>query len=388
MPKKSSKEAETPQLSTQEEVSSVESGPEAVEDAVIVEEINDDAGEQASDQSSDKDTDVVASSNPSRSVLPMVLAGAAIAAVGFGAGYVQSTRAGDENAKLISQQSQQIAELESQIAGLMEEQGDIDLEGSLAGVEASAASRISALKAELDTEFARLESRIEEVERAPLADGSLTETALAAYEADIAALRDQIAEQQAHMAQLAQEAADQLERTRTEAANIEENAAQAARDTIARAAIAQIRAAVGAGEPFDLAVSDLSTAMQVPPELRLAAVEGVPNLQQLVDTFPEAARAALARARAEGLSGESSGIASFLLEQFDVRSVEPKSGDDVDAILSRAEASLRDGRLQDALAEIDSLPEIARAEMTSWIGQAQSRADVLRALDSLTTLQN
>ena len=48
-------------------------------------------------------------------------------------------------------------------------------------------------------------------------------------------------------------------------------------------------------------------------------------------------------------------------------------------MLSRAEAALAEGRLSDALAEIEALPETARAAMADWAAQARSRADALVA---------
>jgi hypothetical protein len=41
--------------------------------------------------------------------------------------------------------------------------------------------------------------------------------------------------------------------------------------------------------------------------------------------------------------------------------------------------------LADALAEISALPEVARAEMSDWLGQAEARADAIAAVDILST---
>ena len=81
-------------------------------------------------------------------------------------------------------------------------------------------------------------------------------------------------------------------------------------------------------------------------------------------------------------------MASFLRNQFDVRSVAPKEGDGTDAILSRAEATLRQGRLTETLAEVGALPEVARAELSDWIALAEARADALAAAASLSTSLN
>ena len=66
-----------------------------------------------------------------------------------------------------------------------------------------------------------------------------------------------------------------------------------------------------------------------------------------------------------------------------VRSVEPREGTSVDAILSRAEAALSQGRLTDTLAEIESLPEVVRSDFTGWTTLAQTRMNALSAAETL-----
>ena len=122
------------------------------------------------------------------------------------------------------------------------------------------------------------------------------------------------------------------------------------------------------------------------PDALIAAQDGVPTLAVLQEQFPDVARAALATARSEGVSGEeTSGLGAFLRNQFDVRSVQPQDGTSTDAILSRAEAAVREGRLADALAEISGLPEVARAQMSDWLALAEQRAAAIAAVDVLST---
>jgi hypothetical protein len=45
---------------------------------------------------------------------------------------------------------------------------------------------------------------------------------------------------------------------------------------------------------------------------------------------------------------------------------------------------VRDGRLTDAMGEIDALPEVVRAELTDWTAAAQMRADALSAIETLS----
>ena len=61
-----------------------------------------------------------------------------------------------------------------------------------------------------------------------------------------------------------------------------------------------------------------------------------------------------------------------------------REGDDVDAILSRAENAVRTGRISDALAEIDALPDLAQSTMITWTRQAKKRMAAVNALNELS----
>ena len=117
--------------------------------------------------------------------------------------------------------------------------------------------------------------------------------------------------------------------------------------------------------------------------------EGKTTLASHEAEFQDIARNALKTARSEGVSGEAEGgFASFLRNQFDVRSVAPQEGDTTDAILSRAESNLRNGRLTETLSEIAALPEVARAELSDWVAMAETRADALAAAATLSSSLN
>jgi hypothetical protein len=72
-----------------------------------------------------------------------------------------------------------------------------------------------------------------------------------------------------------------------------------------------------------------------------------------------------------------------LKRQTNARSLAPKEGDDVDAVLSRAEAKLLEGDLEAAVSELSALPEEASAVMAPWMAQATTRMDALSALSEL-----
>jgi hypothetical protein len=110
----------------------------------------------------------------------------------------------------------------------------------------------------------------------------------------------------------------------------------------------------------------------------------VPSLATLQDSFAEAARVALEAAlRADMGDSWTDRAMSFFRTQTGARSLTPREGSDPDAILSRAEAALAKGDLATSLAELDSLPEVARAAMADWRSTADQRLLAITALREL-----
>ena len=145
----------------------------------------------------------------------------------------------------------------------------------------------------------------------------------------------------------------------------------------------RMRAALESGLPFATAVAELE-GVEMPAPLAAAAGSGVPTLASLQARFPEAARRALEDSlRADLGDTTAERLGSFLRTQVGARSLTPREGTDPDAVLSRAEAALAEGRLADALAEIAALPDPGRAALADWTAQAQLRLDAAAALDAL-----
>ena len=82
------------------------------------------------------------------------------------------------------------------------------------------------------------------------------------------------------------------------------------------------------------------------------------------------------------------GVTSFLTRQLGVRSVAPREGDDADAILSRVGAAIDAGRISDALAEADTLPDGAKAPLADWMEQANLRLSAAREAEALASSLN
>ena len=254
------------------------------------------------------------------------------------------------------------------------------LEERIANIPAPDLSSIEGTQAELQTALADLTERVAALEARPASSGGSVSVDTSDVQAEMDALRAQIAE-------MTGVAETELAEARAAAASIEEDAAAAARAAAGRAALARVQTALESGAPIGAALGDLEAAIgESAPDALLAVQDGVPTLAALQDQFPDVARAALATARSEGVAGEeTSGFGAFLRSQLDVRSTSPQEGDSVDAVLSRAEEAVRTGRLSDALAEISALPEVARADMSDWLAQAEARADAIAAVDMLST---
>ena len=210
-----------------------------------------------------------------------------------------------------------------------------------------------------------LTARIEE--QAALTSATLEE-ARAAFADQVAALGEELASSRSAAETLLAEA--------------QEEAAKAAGAAAVQADVAAIQIALDNGVPFGEPLNRLTEAgATVPPVLAEAAAEGVTPLVVLIETYPDAARAALAVAR----EGQTGTIRGFLQTQLGARSVTPRDGEDADAILSRAEAAVGEGRLGDALTELSAPPDPAKAAMADWLAAAQARAAAAAAMAELAT---
>ncbi|NNE87547.1 MAG: hypothetical protein HKN27_05680 [Silicimonas sp.] len=197
---------------------------------------------------------------------------------------------------------------------------------------------------------------------------------------------EEMANFQLELQQLTEDAKAQVEAAKAQASEIEAAAAQAAAEAERKAAIAALSAAVENGEGF----ADELVLFDAPPKaLTSSATEGVATMGALQRTFPDAARTALASTTEvpqDASAGEK--LTAFLKRQTNARSLAPREGDSVDAILSRAEASLLNGDLQAAVAEVSALPDEALEAMRPWQDQAQARLDALSALSEITAAEN
>lgn len=253
-----------------------------------------------------------------------------------------------------------LSALEGAIAALEGKVSELDPE--ITEIQATTSDALSDLGARLATLFRRVEAL--EISSGDASPSQAAET------------EEQLAQFKAQLDQFVADAEARIADIETRA--LEAGAASSAGN---RFAIARLRAVVETGAPYFDAISTMD---DVPSELANHARTGIPTLLMLQQEFPGAARAALATSRSssgDGTIGDR--FVTFLRQATNARSLTPREGDSADAILSRAEASVAEGDLLAALAELETLPRAARPAMSDWIARAEFRLAVLGAIDVL-----
>jgi len=316
------------------------------------------------------------------SVLPMILAGILTALLGFLAArsdflpaslQVPAPEADPAIAQGIADANDRLSDLETAIAELPAMQPPVVVDGQVdltpVTDELTALSEQVAALAPLSERLDVLTARVDTLVAQPAPAVAVPDEAL---EAAMAELRAAAAAQQS-----------EIDRLLADAQSIRNDTAAEANATLIRAAMTRIRAAIDTGAPFATALGDLEQAgaTDIPDALRMAAGDGVVPLAALQEAVSDAARDALAAARDVG--DDNGGLGSFLQRQLGARAVTPREGSDPNSVLSRVEGAVRAGRLGDALAEAEALPESARAAMGQWLEQAQSRQDAVTAANAL-----
>lgn len=265
----------------------------------------------------------------------------------------------------------------------------------------------AATEGRLDTDLAALADRIAKLESTPPAAApdlsrlDALDQRLAAIEAipadgnaSTAALTAKVAELEQRLASLPaggtdpalqQKLDDALARlTEAEAtATARASEAEAATEAAAHAkALDALTAAVATGQPFPAELQALADPA-LTSAIGSAAETGVPTLAQLQSDFPNAAREALQLARDLSTEdGWGTRLVDFLAAQSGARPLTPLEGNTPDAILSRAEFALSDGRVADALAELDPLDPAVKVALDPWMTQAKAHLVAAAALQA------
>ena len=157
-------------------------------------------------------------------------------------------------------------------------------------------------------------------------------------------------------------------------------------DPAQRRLVDDIAKALATGDAFPHSMNALSRLpdVDVPAALSDIAVTGTPPLPELRRQFPEVAYGAVrASVLAETGDGWVDRSIGFLRSLVVSRSLEPREGSDVDAVLSRVEAHLEAGRLKAVLDESGGLPEAAAVSMADWLADVRRLDAALDALDEI-----
>lgn len=202
------------------------------------------------------------------------------------------------------------------------------------------------------------------------------------------ALAARVNEQQARIDELAARpvvdpaTAEQVQVLVKQAEGLHQSTEAANRRAQAATAAIALKAAIEEGTARDQALAALAAAgVEVAPVL----AGDIPRIDELRASFPAAAREGLRAALDSQAADEGtmSKIGNFLRVQTGARSVEPREGDDADAILSRADAAVEAGEIKTALTEIAALPEPGQQAMADWTARA---ALWVQANDALAAL--
>lgn len=170
-------------------------------------------------------------------------------------------------------------------------------------------------------------------------------------------------------------------------AALEASQARMSRAAAAAVAAASLADAAEGSEPF---AGELASLERLAPTsrgiraLRDLAELGAPTRAALVGEFPAAAaRAARAAEGEDADGGFFDALGRAFRSVFSLRRIGDLEGDSADAILARAERQVREGDIEGALSQLQSLPEPAREAMAEWTARAERRVEIERRINAL-----
>jgi hypothetical protein len=150
-------------------------------------------------------------------------------------------------------------------------------------------------------------------------------------------------------------------------------------------AFANLNEAVSTGQPF---AAELAAVQPLLPEaaslddLATHATTGIPTLPKLTQDFIALAEKAAPPPAAGGSFVES--VIASAKSAITIRRIDATAtGNAPDAVLARAEDDLKQGELDDAVTEVDSLPPDVRDAFAGWLEKARARLDADETLAKL-----
>lgn len=239
----------------------------------------------------------------------------------------------------------------------------------------SAGEAIAALKLQLDDQAKRIDQ---------LAERPALDPDMAKRVQDLAAQAETL---EGQIRAAAEQAQSQITAAQSEAEKMQAAAEETTKRAEAVAAIGSLQAALDRGvAPGEASQTLEGVGLEAPEPL----TREVPSLVSLQADFPAASRAALRATLRDESNGGGNVLSNFLRAQTGARSVQPREGDDADAILSRANAEVEKGRIDAALTEMEPLSNAAKIApvMADWLTRAQTYADAKAALNDLAATSN
>lgn len=396
----------TPPENDQTDETNVDSAPESEQessDSSVV-DAQDDAVVSEEPEAIEPAEDTVKHVEPTveivkkRAGVPMFIGGAVAAILGFGvAQYVPDgwpmTRVDtSEMEAQIASQSSEIAELkqlfETQSSELAAKIDETEFAAELTALSQASTQELEGVSGELATLSASIEqltTRLTDLEKRPISSNAASDAAVSAYERELTAMRETLAAQKTQIEAVAKEAEAKIAEAKSQAEDLQAGATATANAALLRASLSNINSAIEGGGTFETALADLAKATGKEPsaQLQAAANSGVATVADLRRAFPNAARAALSAVAYERTDENMvDRMGAFLRSQTGARSLEPREGNDPDAILSRAEAAVGDAKLQEALSEITALPAASQEAMADWVKSATYRLETQAAIQT------
>ncbi len=215
----------------------------------------------------------------------------------------------------------------------------------------------------LNGEISVLEQRLDFFENQPQIPSELSPEVKQAYE-----------NQLAQMQQLIEQEVNRL-------STLQQNAQEEKRSAQQAQAYNALQAKIDTGADYSQEIAAFESA---PSVLTAHAQTGIPTLDHLRESFPPLAREAIKLSSQSAYDkGEQNIFENFLYTQLGFRSTQAKTGDTVDAVLSRAEAYINSNQIISSLEELQNLPESAQSIFKDWEFNAQLRLSALEALNTL-----
>ncbi|MDA8740420.1 hypothetical protein N9M73_04750, partial [Rhodobacteraceae bacterium] len=279
----------------------------------------------------------------------------------------------------ISKQNEQFSELEKKVSSV---QSKLELLILRTGTDNTSEKfefldkEINQFTIELETinlQLSTLSKRTDDLEKRPVLT-AVPEDIIEKHSKELEALKETLTQQR-----------EQVQEVMQEAEAKEAIAKKAALEARIFSAVSRLSTAVKNGSNYADALVDFEAAseLKVPDVLRKYAQTGFVTKEQLIEQFPTAARLAVNSARSEGQDAQGKTFADYLKTQLKARSVVPREGMSADAILSRAEAAVKDDRLKDALSELEALDLTARNQMNDWVSKAEERLAAVAYIDTI-----